>query len=65
MCRLFKTHLSVLIFARKVSFMVVHSHIKVGEKKKYYKSAIQLVFNLIKGLHRRKIPFSFSFVRSH
>ena len=44
MCRLFKTHLSVLIFARKVSFMVVHSHIKVGEKKKYhYKSVIQLV----------------------
>ena len=37
-CRLFKTHLH-----RKVSFMVVHSHIKVGEKKKYYKSVIQLV----------------------
>ena len=37
-----KHHLSVLIFARKVSFMVVHSHIKVGEKKKYhYKSVIQ------------------------
>ena len=44
MCRLFKIHLSVLIFALKVSFMVVHSHIKVGEKKKYhYKSVIQLV----------------------
>ena len=37
-------HLSVLIFARKVSFMVVHSHITVGEKKKYhYISVIQLV----------------------
>ena len=44
MCRLFKTHLSVFIFVRKVSFMVVHSHIKVGEKKKYhYKFVIQLV----------------------
>ena len=39
-----KHHLSVLTFERKVSFMVVHSHIKVGEKKKYhYKSVIQLV----------------------
>ena len=60
-----KHHLSVLIFARKVSFMVVHSHIKVGEKKKYYKSVIQLVFSLIRVLHRRKIRFSSSFVRSH
>ena len=66
MCRLFKTHLSVLIFARKVSFMVVHSHIKVGEKKKYHKLiCYSASFNLIRGLHRRKIPFSFSFVRSH
>ena len=47
-----KHHLSVLIFAQNISFMVVHSDVKVGEKKKYhYKSVIQLVlqqFRLIR-----------------